>query len=600
MAADPIIYCLEHVTDYDQFERLCSDLMAAEGYTEIEPLGGMRDKGRDAIHVDRHHPDNVTIFAYSVRDNWRKKLAEDCEKIRSHGHHCRHVMFSCTSTYTPAERDEAVTWVKTVFGWQLDLYGLERLRILLGTVHPQIIANHPHIFCAPFFPDAGGLTTVDSPDHLIIDYADSDEALATWLARRLTLDGYRVWCRGIDPIGGSSLNGTLETLIRHRAFRLLTILSPASVLDPDLSARRSMAFTIRHDLLLPIVAAPVDTNKLDAKTRGLEAIFFDDNWAKGLSQLLNLLTSKQCPRSPGGASIAIRSFLPHDVVCAEPETLYSNRFRVLEVPEGLKRFTSTLSMEDDAFLLASLQWAFRRVDPRCFVAFDSPPAELNKRFNIKPAGGIAWRHASDIDGIAIRNLVPELIRKSTQVLCMERGLRFCNDQKVLYFPDGLTKSDRLYFTKPDGSKSFVNSVGERTYWRPGLSVPYKYQLAPGFSTVHLTETSLAVLVRLRVRFTDQHGAVLPARTATSRRKHLCKNWWNDDWFNRTLATMQFLSSGDRIVIGSTPAETIAIATAPDQWTVPLRINEAVLEGAAEAHEDVLSYLAEAIEESDNE
>jgi hypothetical protein len=51
MAADPIIYCLEHVTDYGQFERLCHDLMISEGWDNIESLGGMKDKGRDAIHI---------------------------------------------------------------------------------------------------------------------------------------------------------------------------------------------------------------------------------------------------------------------------------------------------------------------------------------------------------------------------------------------------------------------------------------------------------------------------------------------------------------------------------------------------------------------
>ena len=31
MAADPIVYCLEHLTDYTEFERLCHELMALEG-----------------------------------------------------------------------------------------------------------------------------------------------------------------------------------------------------------------------------------------------------------------------------------------------------------------------------------------------------------------------------------------------------------------------------------------------------------------------------------------------------------------------------------------------------------------------------------------
>src|SRR5262249_8304496 len=219
--ADLIIYCLERVTDYDQFERLCHDVMAAEGYSAIEPLGGMKDKGRDAIHVDRHDPSNVTIFAYSVREDWRAKLDENCTKIRNHGHACRRLAFLCTASFTATERDNAIAHVRDTFGWELNLYGLERLRVLLATVHRQVIANHPQIFSPPFFPQAGGLTVVQSPDYLVIDYADSDEALATWLARRLNLEGYQVWCRSIAPVGGSSLNAIIETLLRTRAFRLV-------------------------------------------------------------------------------------------------------------------------------------------------------------------------------------------------------------------------------------------------------------------------------------------------------------------------------------------------------------------------------------------
>ena len=32
MAADSIIYCLDNLTDYRQFERLCSDMMSQAGY----------------------------------------------------------------------------------------------------------------------------------------------------------------------------------------------------------------------------------------------------------------------------------------------------------------------------------------------------------------------------------------------------------------------------------------------------------------------------------------------------------------------------------------------------------------------------------------
>lgn len=40
MSADPILYCLERVSDYRDFERLCSVLLAGAGYPGIDPFGG--------------------------------------------------------------------------------------------------------------------------------------------------------------------------------------------------------------------------------------------------------------------------------------------------------------------------------------------------------------------------------------------------------------------------------------------------------------------------------------------------------------------------------------------------------------------------------
>jgi len=165
MAADPVIYCLEQLTDYDQFERLCHDLMALDGYRNIEPIGGSKDKGRDAIHFD-FSTGMVTIFAYSVRDDWRNKLDEDSQKIQRHGHTCHRLAFLCTATFTPSGRDQAINHIKNTYGWPLELYGLERLANMLRSTHRQLVAQHPQIFCPPFFPLAGGLSLSFALDHL--------------------------------------------------------------------------------------------------------------------------------------------------------------------------------------------------------------------------------------------------------------------------------------------------------------------------------------------------------------------------------------------------------------------------------------------------
>ena len=149
MGADPIVYCLKELSDYEQFERLCHDLMIAE-YPKIEPLGGFKDKGRDAIHVCAVEG-KVTVFAYSVREDWRQKLGEDAAKIRAHQHKCNQLVFVTTEAPTACQRDEAAEYIRTHFGWALDLYGLERLRVLLSTTRSDLVEKHPHIFNPQFF-----------------------------------------------------------------------------------------------------------------------------------------------------------------------------------------------------------------------------------------------------------------------------------------------------------------------------------------------------------------------------------------------------------------------------------------------------------------
>lgn len=124
MAADPIVYCLEHLTDYTEFERLCHELMALEGYASIEPLGGCHDKGRDAIHVNRG-ANVVTIFCYSVRDDWFRKLKQDAEVIHRHRHACSRLTYLSTYNFTPGERDDAVKFIQQTYGWELDPFGLD-------------------------------------------------------------------------------------------------------------------------------------------------------------------------------------------------------------------------------------------------------------------------------------------------------------------------------------------------------------------------------------------------------------------------------------------------------------------------------------------
>jgi hypothetical protein len=134
--------------------------MVLEGYNGIEPLGGHKDKGRDALHTAKNGGKN-TIFAYSVREDWLKKLNEDAGKIKKYGHPCDELVFLCSATYTATERDNAIKDIKATYGFSLVLYGLERMRLLLNQ-HTRLISQHPHIFNPAFFQEHTAGNTTNS------------------------------------------------------------------------------------------------------------------------------------------------------------------------------------------------------------------------------------------------------------------------------------------------------------------------------------------------------------------------------------------------------------------------------------------------------
>ena len=61
-------------------------------------------------------------------------------------------VFVCTSTLSANDKDRAHDNVYEDFGWELVLFDLERLRVLLAGKHRHLIAMHPGIFPPQFFP----------------------------------------------------------------------------------------------------------------------------------------------------------------------------------------------------------------------------------------------------------------------------------------------------------------------------------------------------------------------------------------------------------------------------------------------------------------
>lgn len=579
MPANVTIYCLDEITDYYDFERLCSDLMALREYRNIEPLGGFSDKGRDAIHVDAT-TGRVTLFAYSVREDWRAKLAEDAAKIRRHGHACDQLIFLTPARCTAGERDEAVQDIKARYGWKLELYGAERLRILLEVEFPHVRSQHPSIFP----PDLLALDArrgTEARDHLYVCCAPQDKVVADWLVRRLVAEGYLVWYEYFKLLGGENYPENVDDAISHQAYSVIALYSRAALQDPEVTRQRNLALALARErgsnFLIPVKVEPLAPSLLDRVSAGLIFVPFADDWAKGLRQLLRKLETAGCPRPLGaGRAIAAETFMEQDVLVDRVEKLMTNCLTVRQIPSSVQAFVADTPISDDDWEQLRLQWACRRLSATEYLSFHQPSSTAIQRFQLRPADAYAWRGEDNIRGIPTSSLIAELIRLSLDTRCGERGLRYCDQTGLHFFPEHLVKNDRLPYILPTGARNSIGVCGMKTFWRRSGSSKYKYAVAPRFSIVQNLNDEFTVLVRLMLRFTDTSDDLLPKHAIKSRRKDLCKGWWNDDWLKRIVAVCQFLADGDVIAIGTPPAEQLVVDARPLTLDAPGGINETAL------------------------
>ncbi len=595
MSADPIIYCLEHLTDYNQFERLCTDIMSQSGYTEIEPLGGSSDGGRDALHLSRTENSVVTIFAYSVRSDWKTKLLkEDCVRIRDEGHFPDQIVFATTATVSASSRDAMVSEVRDYFGWKLELFSIERLRTILSGTLRHLVAQHPAIFCPPFFPTRGGLSVAESHDTIVIDHVEADHATATWLSQRLQLSGFRTWCYGTAPIAGESKDDTIRELIANRAIRYIPILSPQSVTSADFVGRCSLAAG-KNGLVIPAAVEEHDSSQLPSNITKLENIDFSHGLAAGLASTLDSLKSLHPPLSKDhGHAIAMRAFLPKPVTRASPEPIYASVFAV-SVPDTIHTILlkRELTKEEKARFRES--WAFSEATPTTLLSFQSPPTALPVRGS-KYTPGYLWESCPFEYGKKSVNVVKELIRRSLDVAMARAGLQWCDDRKIFYFPHLSGRpNNNVGYVHVDGRKTRVAMTGEKSLgYGPTASV-FRYQLCPLFRPGIDEAGSWWVTLRIYIRVTDTSGVPHQGKGIARRRKKVAKPWWNKEWFSRVLGVMQALSedSSDSINVGL-GTEAVSISTTPMHWECPVSIDYLAVEKIGDFQEEMASvqYISE--------
>lgn len=592
MSADAIIYCLERVSDYRDFERFCSAFLANAGYPNIDPLGGTGDEGRDAI-VRSDETGRKIGFAYTVRSDWRVKLASDCKRVHDKGHGPHIFVFVCTEALSASEKDFAHKFVSEKYGWTLDLFDIERLRVQLVGPQRHLIAQHPSIFTPPFFPQRGGQSIAESRDTILIDHVHSDTALATWLARRLSLTGFRTWCHGTAPLAGENVDETVRKLLEFRASHYLPVISTASLSDSVFLERCIIAAT-KENFVLPCCSVVAPDISLPSRLAKLEPADFRGSWNVGLDHVLGrfgTLGIKPSLDPQRGRQIALRDYLPTQVTVAKPEPVFANVFPI-RLPKTMLVFDLRQSLTDIEMPALRKLWAFVELSAYRLVAFTPPP--LHHAIPLVKVDRIPeflWEDIPQKDGKKTFDLAKELGRRSLEVACIQKGLNFCNDRKVFYFPKRNSGEWNQTIQHVDGRSTTVQLTGERTKGWGDRASPFLYQLSPRFSLHRDADRTWNVVVNVYIRVTTPEGTVFEGKEIGRRRKIVSKSWWNKEWLARLLGVVQALQTSKGYIEIGEGARAVVMQTSPLSWECPVGLDVLALSGMSDIGQEIAQYRA---------
>lgn len=138
-------------------------------------------------------------------------------------------------------------------------------------------------------------------DHLFVSYAQENWALAEWLTLRLTAENYRVWCRSFQVLGGERYPQDIDDAIRNSTFRVIALLSRASMSDPHAIKERMLALHLARerniDFLLLLNVDGLRFTECDWMTSDVTFLPFHEHWTTGFSQLLKKLRVIDTPRT---------------------------------------------------------------------------------------------------------------------------------------------------------------------------------------------------------------------------------------------------------------------------------------------------------------
>ena len=424
-------------------------------------------------------------------------------------------------------------------------------------------------------------TTMPHRNVIFVGHANpEDNTFARWLSLKLAALGYLVWSDVTKLLGGEDFWNDIEYVIRTQAVKYVYVLSRPSNRKPGTLKELRVANAIARrenlrDFVIPLRLDDLPHDEINIELGRLNAIDFAE-WAPGLKQLCEKLEVDGVPRSSSCGAGAVRTwweraFAADAGVNAEPEIHYSNWFP-LQLPSWIHRHSAI------GLLATEPQWAFPTQWHRSgLLTFASAaevepglaPLRLNRTERLDLAEFLSEDNPHRRDN---RNLVTALLREAWERYAVASGLQrltMASGRAVFYFRLDALPNPNVRFLSVDGTATYralmgyrKRQSGHKRHWHFAVSARPAVHPQP------------MLQIRAHVLFSDDGLTLWSSPSAMHRaRRSQCKNWWNDDWRDRILATMTWLARDGRCLVLplSTGQAAAVVAARPLEFLSPVSV-----------------------------
>jgi hypothetical protein len=177
------------------------------------------------------------------------------------------------------------------------------------------------------------------------------------------------------------------------------------------------------------------------------------------------------------------------------------------------------------------------------------------------------------------NIVVRLLRWGFSAFLISKGLipyPMSRGKYCFWFPQGLLAEDKIRFVTAGGSKSWRAMIGYKSLKAQDGTIKSQRFWHFAIRGVPILEEFVGFAIMPHVVFTEDGEPYASDRRQHRARRSQCKNWFNNDWFDRIVATLSFLSEqGQTLKIPLSSATTIEVSPELKSYGSPVSYVRAI-------------------------